>query len=82
MQWKLSDVYKRQQYAILGTIMEVKQVVNDVTKEEIYVLRLDCNDLIFDICINKEDLLGEPLPGRRFRGSIWMQGSIDFSPGA
>ena len=70
------------QYSILGTIMEVKQVVNEVTKEEIYVLRLDCNDLIFDICINKEELLGEPLPGRRFRGSIWMQGSIDFSPGA
>ena len=70
------------QYSILGTILDVKIVTNQVTDEDIYILSLNCNDLLFDICINKQDLLGEPLPGRRFRGSIWMQGSIDFSPGA
>ena len=70
------------QYSILGTILDVKIVTNQVTDEDIYILCLNCNDLLFDICINKQDLLGEPLPGRRFRGSIWMQGSIDFSPGA
>jgi len=35
--------------------------------------------LSFRTCINKEDLMGEPGIGRRFKGNIWMQGSIDFS---
>jgi hypothetical protein len=34
--------------------------------------------MIFTIAINKADLLGEPAPGRRFKGQIWMQGIADF----
>ena len=48
------------------------------TKEEIYQLHLECNDLLFSVCINSKDLLGEPAVGRRFKGQIWMQGRLNF----
>ena len=51
---------------------------NSVTEEEIYVLTINCNDLIFDVGINKKDLWGEPKPGRRFKGIVWLQGYINF----
>lgn len=66
------------QYSIMGDILSVETVKNSLTEESIYILSLECNNLIFDICINKDDLLGEPLPGRRFRGNVWMQGTVDF----
>lgn len=66
------------QYSILGEITDCQLVVNKMTGEEIYQMGLNCNDLQFDICINKKDLLGEPLVGRRFKGVIWMQGFINF----
>ena len=53
--------------------------VNKYTKETIYQLRLECNDMNLDVCINKEDLLGEPEVGRRFKGTIWLQGHINFA---
>jgi hypothetical protein len=59
--------------------MESNLIVNSHTKEEIYDLQLLCNDITFRLCINKQDLLGEPVIGRRFKGNIWMQGSIAFS---
>lgn len=61
-------------YTIIGTILESKLVVNEMTGEQVYQLLVNCNDLIYDVCINKLDLLGEPQPGRRFKGNIWMQG--------
>lgn len=67
------------QYSILGEILNVSLVQNKKTEEEVYVLTLDSNDLIFDLCINKNDLLGEPAVGRRFKGNIWMQGCINFN---
>ncbi|NLK26847.1 MAG: DUF3881 family protein [Clostridiales bacterium] len=66
-------------YSIIATILESNKIVNSYTKEEIYDLQLSCNDIPFRLCINKNDLLGEPLPGRRFKGNIWMQGNIAFS---
>lgn len=65
-------------YSILATILNSRLVVNTYTKEEIYDLDLVCNDIVFRLCINKKDLLGEPLPGRRFKGNIWLQGKIEF----
>lgn len=67
------------QYSVMGNIMDVDSLINQSTGEEIYRMTLDCNDLVFDICINKEDLMGEPAVGRRFRGNIWLQGLVDFS---
>lgn len=66
------------QYSVMGEIMDFSLRVNRITHEEVYVLRLSCNDLEFDICINKNDLYGEPQIGRRFKGVIWMQGYINY----
>lgn len=66
------------QYSVMGNILSVEMVQNSLTDENIYILTLECNDLILELCINKEDLIGEPLPGRRFRGTIWAQGTVDF----
>ena len=41
-------------------------------------MTIECNDLLMDVCINKEDLYGEPEVGRRFKGVIWLQGMIHF----
>lgn len=66
------------QYSVMGEILDIALRVNRITGEEIYVMRLNCNDLQFDICINKQDLYGEPQIGRRFKGIIWMQGYINY----
>ncbi len=66
------------QYSILGEILDCNKVENRMTSEQIYQMTISCNDLVFDICINEEDLYGEPQIGRRFKGSIWMQGYINF----
>jgi len=66
------------QYSVIGEIKEVKKVKNIYTKEEIYLLSLESNDLPFSVCINGKDLLGEPAVGRRFKGQIWMQGILNF----
>lgn len=66
------------QYSILAEIKECRLVKNKETEEEIYIMTLCCNELTFDMCINKIDLYGEPKVGRRFKGSIWMQGTINF----
>ncbi len=66
------------QYSVLGEIIECHKVTNRMTGEEIHQMTVSCNDLQFDICINMEDLYGEPQVGRRFKGNIWMQGFINF----
>lgn len=66
------------QYSILAEITSCELVKNKETGEEIYIMTLCCNELTFDMCINKIDLYGEPKVGRRFKGTIWMQGTINF----
>ena len=58
------------QYSILGEILDYTIVENSITKEHIYCMKIECNDLIFDVCINSKDLMGEPAVGRRFKGNI------------
>lgn len=65
-------------YTILGIIKEVIPHTNSFTGEACTELLLNCNGFDFHIAINNEDLLGEPLPGRRFKGQIWLQGMVDF----
>ena len=67
------------QYSIMGEILDFYTVENKQTAEKCYILTLNSNHLIFDVCINQEDLLGEPAPGRRFKGVIWMQGQINYN---
>ena len=64
------------QYSVLGEIIELEEDLNSLTKEKIYSMKVECNDIIFNIAINEKDLLGEPAVGRRFKGSIWMQGTV------
>lgn len=64
------------QYCVLGEILEVEEITNYYTEEKVYSMKVDCNDIIFHVTINKKDLLGEPAVGRRFKGSIWMQGTV------
>lgn len=66
------------QYSILGEIIGMRMAVNKVTGGQVHILTIYCNELSFDVCINKEDLYGEPQVGRRFKGIIWLQGQINF----
>lgn len=66
------------QYSVLGEIVDMRQVKNQITGEQIYILTISCNELTFDVCINIIDLFGEPQVGRRFKGIIWLQGHINF----
>ena len=66
------------QYAILGVILELEKIQNEKTGKELYRMRLDVNELIFDLCVPVDQLLGEPEVGRRFKGNIWLQGRLNF----
>lgn len=66
------------QYSVLGEIVAMRLVTNQLTGEKIYLLTICCNELTFDVCINIIDLFGEPQVGRRFKGVIWLQGYINF----
>lgn len=65
-------------YSILGEILNLEIVRNEYTKEDVYIMRLDVNELQFDVCVPVKSLVGEPAPGRRFKGNIWMQGRVNF----
>lgn len=64
------------QYSVLAEIVDLLEIENSLTSDTIYCMKLKCNDMIFDVCINKKDLMGEPEIGRRFKGNIWMQGTV------
>ena len=66
------------QYSVLGEIMDVTLLQNRFTEENVYSMEIMCNDILFSVCINQKDLLGEPEVGRRFKGNIWMQGSVKY----
>ena len=66
------------QYSIIGEIKKVNCLVNRLSGEEIYSLVIECNEILFTIGIHKKDLLGEPIIGRRFKGHIWMMGTVNF----
>lgn len=66
------------QYSVLGEITNMKLVTNGLTGEKVHILTLCCNDLNLKVAINSIDLLGEPAVGRRFKGSVWLQGQVNF----
>lgn len=69
------------QYNILGTIRHIDTVSNAVTGETLYQMLVECNDMPISVCINTEDLWGEPEVGRRFKGRVWLMGKVLFSHG-
>ena len=65
-------------YSILGEILAMRERINSATGEELYQLKLNVNELQFDICVPKTKVLGQPEIGRRFKGTVWLQGMINF----
>lgn len=66
------------QYAVIGEILDMSHSKNMITGENMVIMTVNSKDMIYDICINEKDLLGEPQIGRRFKGKIWMQGIMKF----
>ncbi|MCR4715942.1 MAG: DUF3881 family protein [Lachnospiraceae bacterium] len=64
------------QYDILAYIDGVSTFHNDKTGELVYVLELSANDVTMSVGINERDLIGTPQVGRRFKGTVWMQGIV------
>ena len=66
------------QYQVVGEILELTEETNHYTKEIVYIMVIECNNLNITVAVNKADLLGEPDIGRRFKGQIWLQGSVAY----
>ena len=64
-------------YKILGIIESVQNYENPVFGERLYVMTILCNDIVLDICINEDSIVGKPMPGFRFRGIVWLQGKVE-----
>lgn len=67
------------QYSVIGQITHIEEKKNQVTGELVYDLTLDCNDMVFHVGVAAADLMGEPKVGRRFKGQVWMQGTVRFA---
>ncbi|MBP5160094.1 MAG: DUF3881 family protein [Lachnospiraceae bacterium] len=68
-----SDIYN-----VIGIIKTVSKEKNPSTGETIYLMDIEVNSMDMGICINEADLFGEPAVGRRFKGTIWLQGRVEF----
>ena len=66
-------------YSIIGRIVNIHKCRNSITFETVYILHLECNDVIITVAINDKDLFGVPEIGRRFKGIIWLQGRVKFN---
>ena len=67
------------QYTIVGEILSIRDNINIFTGTELYIMKVQCNELEFRLCMRKQDLVGEPLKGRRIKCRIWMQGRVNFN---
>ena len=65
-------------YSIMGEILAVRKRKNSLTGVEVYQMKLNVNELQFDICVPADCVMGEPEIGRRYKGTIWLQGYINF----
>ena len=65
-------------YSIMGEILAVRVRKNTLTGVTVYQMKLNVNELQFDICVPADAVMGEPEIGRRFKGTIWLQGYINF----
>lgn len=74
----MPDGLECDKYAVLGEILDVNMTENEWTGKMLYILRLEMNDLQFDVCVPAEKVVGEPAIGRRFKAKIWLQGHINF----
>ena len=66
-------------YSILGDIVELSTEENVITGKLCYNMHILCDDIEFNVLINKEDLVGEPKVGRRFKGCVWLMAHVRFT---
>ena len=66
-------------YSIMAEIEDFVLEKNYYTEEELYILTLNYNGMAINISINTKDLLGEPMKGRRFKGTVLIQGKVNFA---
>lgn len=66
-----SDIYN-----IIGIIEGVEKRVNPLSMQEVYIMQVNCNEISFPVAIAKNKLVGVPEIGRRFKGTIWLQGHV------
>lgn len=71
--------YESDQYEIMGDIEELVFEINEITNERICIMQINCNDMLFRVVVNTKTLYGEPKVGRRFKGKIWMQGTVELT---
>ena len=69
-------------YSIVAEIRACRTAENPITLDKIWILTLSIGELSFEVAINSRDLLGEPAPGRRFKGVVWLQGILRFPENA
>lgn len=65
-------------YNIVAEILSVDKRTNKFTNETLIDMRVETMGIQFNLIINEMDLQGEPEPGRRFRGTIWLLGEVEF----
>lgn len=65
-------------YSIMGKILAVRRRKNTLTGTELYQMKLEVNEMEFDICVPVDSVMGEPEIGRRYKGTVWLQGYINF----
>lgn len=65
-------------YLIIADILEVEEMVNIISGEELYDLKLSCNNIILHMAVNKKDIFGEVKAGRRIKARAWLQARIEF----
>ena len=65
-------------YSIMGEILAVRERQNTATGARLYQMKLNVNELQFDVGVPADSVMGEPEIGRRFKGTIWLQGYINF----
>lgn len=66
------------QYSVVGEILSLSLEHNEFTGEDIYIMNLECNSIVFTMAVNKKSVMGQPAEGRRFKGQIWLQGNVKF----
>lgn len=69
------------QYSVMGQIQAVRKSENAISGERLYIMDLLCNDMPIRVCVSRENLMGEPAVGRRFKGDIWLQGKVVLTNG-
>ncbi len=66
------------EYSVMGEITKYHEVCNNETKEVLYQMIIYVNGVEIEVYVPKANVLGEPDVGRRFKGTVWLQGYINF----